>query len=205
LHQEKLVLEQKMLRTQMNPHFVFNALTAIQKTIFDHDPLKSSAYLSRFAKLIRQNFEFVNKKLITLEEDLDALKNYIETQQLRFENKFDYEIHVGEGIETSFVKIPPMLLQPFIENSIEHGIKPKKEKGYLQINITHEGAFTRIEVIDDGVGYHKEKIKDDREHAIDIFLKRLKLRNLGEEKLFSIQALENGSGTKVTILLNLAQ
>ncbi len=205
LHQEKLLLEQKMLRTQMNPHFVFNALTAIQKTIFDDDPLKSSTYLTRFAKLIRQNFEFVNKKLITLEEDLDALKNYIDTQQLRFENKFDYEINVAQGIQPSFVKIPPMLLQPFIENAIEHGLKPKKEKGLLQVNISDEGKFKRIEIIDNGVGYHKSKVKDDREHAIDIFLKRLKLRNLGEENLFSIQAIENGQGTKVSILLNLNQ
>ncbi len=200
---EKLRLEQKMLRTQMNPHFVFNALTAIQSTFLDDDPLKSSTYLSRFAKLVRQNFEFVNKKFITLEEDLDALKNYIETQQLRFENKFDYKITVQKTIDTSFVQIPPMLLQPFIENAIEHGLKSKKGKGLLQVFVSEKGEFTRFEIIDDGIGYTKNSTSEDREHAIDVFLKRLKLRGLGEEKLFSIQPTENKTGTQVIILLKL--
>ena len=201
--QEKLRLEQKMLRTQMNPHFVFNALTAIQNTLLDDDPLKSSTYLSRFAKLVRQNFEFVNKKFISLEEDLDALKNYIETQQLRFENKFDYKITIQDTIDTSFVQIPPMLLQPFIENAIEHGLKPKKAKGLLQIYISEKEKFMRFEIIDNGVGYSKTKHSEGREHAIDVFLKRLKLRDLGDEKLFSIKPLENRAGTQVIILLKL--
>jgi len=205
LKQQKLELEQKILRTQMNPHFVFNALTAIQKTFFDEDPIKSSTYLTRFAKLVRQNFDVVNKKQITLEEDLDILKNYIETQQLRFENKFNYEINLADDIEVSMIKLPPMLLQPFIENSIEHGLKPKNEKGLLQINITEQGKYIHIEIIDNGVGYNKEKVSDNREHAIDIFIKRLRLRGLGEEKKFSIQALENNKGTKVSIFLNLRQ
>ncbi len=201
--QEKLRLEQKMLRTQMNPHFVFNALTAIQNTLLDDDPLKSSTYLSRFAKLVRQNFEFVNKKFITLEEDLDALKNYIETQQLRFEDKFDYKIQVDDNIDTSFIKIPPMLLQPFVENAIEHGLKSKREKGLLQILISEKEEYICFKVLDNGVGFDKKKVSNDREHAIDVFLKRLKLRNLGEEKLFSIQSLEHKSGTQVIIQLKL--
>ena len=201
--QEKLRLEQKMLRTQMNPHFIFNALTAIQNTLLDDDPLKSSTYLSRFAKLVRQNFEFVNKKFISLEEDLDALKNYIETQQLRFENKFNYKITIQDTIDTSFIQIPPMLLQPFIENAIEHGLKPKKGKGLLQLYISEKGEFTRFEIIDNGIGYTKKTNSESREHAIDVFIKRLKLRDLGEEKLFSIQALKNKSGTQVIILLKL--
>ena len=192
-----------MLRTQMNPHFVFNALTAIQNTLLDDDPLKSSTYLSRFAKLVRQNFEFVNKKFISLEEDLDALKNYIETQQLRFENKFDYKITVQDTVDTSFIQITPMLLQPFIENAIEHGLKPKKAKGLLQIYISEKGEFTRFKILDDGVGYTKNTNFEDREHAIDVFIKRLKLRGFGEEKLFSIQPLENKLGTQVIILLKL--
>jgi len=201
--QEKLRLEQKMLRTQMNPHFIFNALTAIQNTLLDDDPLKSSTYLSRFAKLVRQNFEFINKKFITLEEDLDALKNYIETQQLRFEDKFDYEIKVDADIDTSFIKIPPMLLQPFVENAIEHGLKAKREKGLLQIHVSEKGELMYFKVLDNGVGFNKKNVSNDREHAIDVFLKRLKLRNLGEEKLFSIQPLEHQSGTKVIIQLKL--
>ncbi|KAA5821396.1 tetratricopeptide repeat protein [Algibacter amylolyticus] len=204
LEQEKLVLEQKVLRTQMNPHFIFNALTAIQKTIFDNDPIKSTSYLSRFAKLIRQNFEFVNKKEILLSEDLDALKNYIETQQLRFSNKFDYAINIHDGIDPTFVKIPPMLLQPFVENAIEHGLKPKTEKGTLEINITNNSNVFCFKIIDDGIGINNQESKTNREHAIDIFKKRLSLRKLGEEKQFSMTSNKVKTGTIVTFYLNLS-
>jgi len=201
--QERIVLEQKVLRAQMNPHFIFNVLGAIQKTLLDNDPLKSASSISRFSKLIRQNFEFMSKDLISIEEDLDALKNYLETQQLRFESKFDFKITVQSGMDTSFVKIPPMLLQPFVENAIEHGLKRKKEKGLLQISISKKGEFYYFEIIDNGVGYKESNKEANREHATDIFLKRLKLRGFGEEKLFSIQPLKGVNGTKVTIVLNL--
>ena len=202
LKQEKLVLEQKVLRTQMNPHFIFNALTSIQKTIFDNDPIKSTSYLSKFAKLIRQNFEFVDKQEISLSEDLDALKNYIETQQLRFDDKFDYVINIDEAIDPSYIKIPPMLLQPFVENAIEHGLKPKTEKGNLDININKKKHLLCFEIIDNGVGLSKDSKNTDRDHAIDIFKKRLILRKLGEEKLFSMVSNKNKSGTIVTFYLN---
>jgi tetratricopeptide (TPR) repeat protein len=199
--QEKLQLEQKMFRSQMNPHFIFNTLTTIQKAIFDNDPLDVARYFSRFSKLIRQNFEFISKSEITLEEDLDALKNYIETQQLRFEGKFDYNINIDKNIDIANIKIPPMLLQPFVENSIEHGLRQKKEKGFLKINIFKEPRLLRFEIIDNGVGFYKKKSVEKREHSIDIFLKRLKLRDFGEEKLFSIKSLDNNKGVKVIIIL----
>ena len=203
LNQEKLVLEQRVLRSQMNPHFIFNALTSIQKSLLDEDLLKSSTSLARFAKLIRQNFEFTNKKLIGLDEDLNALKNYIDTQQLRFEDKFDYQINIQKELDISYIKIPPMLLQPFIENAIEHGLKSKKEKGKLTITIFENNDLIHFEIIDDGVGY-KNKKETDREHANDIFFKRLKLRGFKEEKSFAIQpSLENGKGTKISFALKL--
>ncbi len=203
LSQEKLLLEQKVLRSQMNPHFIFNALTSIQKNLLEDDILKSSSSLSKFAKLIRQNFDFISKKHITLDEDLDMLKNYIETQQLRFENKFDYQINIQKGLDISYIQIPPMLLQPFVENAIEHGLRPLKEKGYLKINIIELNEYLQFEIIDNGIGYKQKNKTNNREHAIDIFLKRLKLRNLNEEKFFKIAALKNGRGTKVTFLLKI--
>lgn len=204
LIQEKLILEQKVLRSQMNPHFIFNALTSIQKNLLVDGLLKSSTSLSRFAKFIRQNFEFTNKNFITLEEDLDALKNYIETQQMRFDDKFDYEINVSDNMDLSYIKIPPMLLQPFVENAIEHGLKSKKEKGNLTVNILENYNKICFEIIDDGIGYKKSTKLNDREHATDVFLNRLKLRNLGEEKSFNITPLQtNGKGTKVTFGLKL--
>lgn len=201
LNQEKLELEQKMLRTQMNPHFIFNTLTAIQKKVFDDDPIKSASYISQFAKLIRQNFDFVSKKEISLAEDIDALTNYIETQQFRFNNKFNYTINIDNDIDTTMIKIPPMLLQIFVENAIEHGLNPKIGQGQLDITISKENEFIKFEIIDDGVGYlEKETIG---EHAITIFTKRLSLRKFGEEKLFSIESPGANLGTKVSILLKL--
>ncbi len=203
LNHEKLMLEQKVLRTQMNPHFIFNALTSIQKTIFDNDPLKSATYLSKFAKLIRQNFEFVSKKEILLSDDLDALKNYIDTQLLRFDNKFSYQIIIADTINPSQVYIPPMLLQPFIENAIEHGLKPKTNKGLLGIEISKKGNLYQFVITDNGIGYNKDKENQKREHSLDVFLKRLKLRNLDEEKYFSIEAQKDNKGTIVSFCLKL--
>lgn len=203
IEKENMVLEQKVLRNQMNPHFIFNALTAIQGSVFDKDPLKSVTYLSTFSKLIRQNFEFTNKPLISLKEDLDALKNYIETQQLRFEHVFNYKFNVDEQIDLETTKIPPMLLQPFVENAIEHGLKDEPKDGLLQINVAKEKDFFRFEIINNGKDFVSSNAKDKREHAIDIFLKRLKIRNLGEEKLFSINKLDKSKGTIVVIKLKL--
>ena len=203
LRQEKLILEQKVLRSQMNPHFIFNALTSIQRNLLDEDLLKSSTSLARFAKLIRQNFEFTNKDLISLDEDLEALKNYIETQQLRFEDKFDYEINVQKELDLSYIQIPPMLLQPFVENAIEHGFRSKEKKGNLTINVLKSSDLFKFEIIDDGIGIIAKVGDSKREHAIDIFLNRLKLRRFSEEKSFKITSNENGEGTKISFLLKL--
>lgn len=202
MEKENMVLEQKVLRTQMNPHFIFNALTAIQGTMFNKDPLKSVTYLSTFSKLIRQNFEFTNKPLISLKEDLDALKNYIETQQLRFEYGFDYVFNVDD-INLAETKIPPMLLQPFVENAIEHGLIDQAENALLQVNVTKEKDFYHFEIINNGKDFVATKAKDKREHAIDIFLKRLKIRGFGEEKFFEIKKLAKSQGTIVIIKLKL--
>ncbi len=195
---EKILMEQKILRSQMNPHFIFNVLSAIQNTVMENNPLKSASHLSRFSKLIRQNFDFTNREKITLEEDLDVLKNYIKAQQLRFQNKFDYEISIDDALDVSQIKIPPMLLQPFIENAIEHGLKPKKEKGFLQIMIKDEKDKILFRIIDNGVGY-KEKKRTKEEHAIDIFKKRLQLLGNKDELSFRIEKLEQGTEVKFSL------
>ena len=202
LKQQTLELEQKILRTQMNPHFIFNTLTAIQNKVFDNQPLQQVTFISKFATLIRQNFNLVNQKEISLTEDIDALTNYIETQQFRFNNKFDYVINIGENINPDKIKIPPMMLQIFVENAIEHGLKSTINKGKLIINIKAKKDFVKFEIIDDGVGFSKHEVTE--EHAIDVFKKRLQLRKLGEEKLFSIQSSGVNLGTKVVFELKLA-
>ncbi|HFS67932.1 MAG TPA: tetratricopeptide repeat protein [Flavobacteriia bacterium] len=192
---EKLELEQSVLRSQMNPHFIFNTLSAIQNTLLDDEPIKSAIYISKFATLIRQNFDFVNKKTIKLSEEIDALKNYMDTQKLRFNNKFDYKINIDNTINSSKIEIPPLLIQPFIENAIEHGFRNKKEKGTIIINISKKQNYICYEIIDNGKGYSITKKNNNTQHAIDIFIKRIKLLATNDEKSFLIT-----SSTKGTII-----
>lgn len=196
IEKDKVILEQQILRSQMNPHFIFNALSAIQNTVMDNDPIKSASYLSRFAKLIRQNFEFTSKHLITLQEDLDALENYIETQKLRLQYPLVYKFDIDAAINPNTIEIPPMLLQPFIENAIEHGLKEKKEDALITISIMKNGAEkVKITIIDNGKGYFPKS--DKKLHSTEITLKRLELFGKGDEKSFSTTNLGANAGTKV--------
>ena len=192
---EKVMLEQRVLRSQMNPHFIFNALAAIQNSLLDNNPIKSASYLSRFAKLIRQNFDFINEKSILLKDEIDALINYMDTQKMRFNDKFDYEINLHSDIDIHQIEIPPLLLQPFIENAIEHGFKNKKEKGKISISISKQSNSICYEIKDNGKGYNKAS-KNNKAHAIDVFKKRLQLLEKGDEKTFNIESSSKGTTIK---------
>jgi len=179
----------------MNPHFIFNALSAIQNSLMDNEPIKSAGYLSRFAKLIRQNFDFINQKSILLKDEIDALQNYMDTQKLRYQDKFDYEINVFADVDINQVEIPPLLIQPFIENSIEHGFKNKKDKGKITINISKKDMNICYEIIDNGKGYKTLK-KDGKIHSIDIVKKRLKLIGNNDEKSIKMETSDKGTNIK---------
>ena len=195
---EKILLEQRVLRSQMNPHFIFNALSSIQNSLMDNDPIKSAGHLSKFAKLIRQNFDFINKRTITLSEELNALENYIQTQLLRLNDKFEYAFNIQEGINIDFVEIPPLLLQPFIENSIEHGFRNITRKGKLILNITKGEDDITFEIIDNGKGYEDTQ-SDEKVHSIDIFKKRLKLMGNKDEKTFLMVTSKEGTTIKFSL------
>jgi len=194
-------LELKILRTQMNPHFIFNALSAIQNTVMDKDPLQSAQYISRFAQLIRQNFDFTSKEKIPLADDIDALENYLKTQQIRFENKFTYQIHLDPSIDAKTLQIPPMLLQPFVENAIEHGLKKEQKAGRIDIYILRKKGKIQFRIEDNGSGYYPKA--DTKLHATHIMKKRLELLEMGDEKSFSIQQHPTHQGTQVQFSLNL--
>ncbi len=190
--QDKLRLEQRVLRSQMNPHFIFNVLSSIQNSLLDNDPIKSAGYISKFAKLIRQNFDFINQKMILLVEEIDALQNYMDTQKVRFNDKFDYEINIFQNIDIHAIEVPPMLIQPFIENAIEHGFKNKKNLGKIVININKIDQRICFEIIDNGKGFETAH-KDTKTHAIDVFKKRLKLLGNNDEKSFVVQSTIEGT------------
>ena len=140
------------LRSQMNPHFLFNSLNSIRYFIVTNDNEKATIYLTKFSRLIRMILENSKKKLVSLEEELQMLELYVNMEQIRFEDKFDYEIKVPSEVNPSEIMIPPMLIQPFIENAILHGINPKDEQGKIILSFKKEMPFLVISVEDDGIG-----------------------------------------------------
>jgi len=173
-------MEQQLLLTQINPHFIFNSLTAIQSFIFRKDPLQAGKYLSSFAKLIRYILENSRLESTTIEREIKTLRLYLDLQTLRFEGKFDYNIEIDESLNIDDLTIPPMLTQPFIENSIEHGFIQLSEKGVITVRFKKMEQAIIIEVEDNGIGIEKSKLshlKSGRSHqtlATEITSERLK-------------------------------
>jgi len=205
---QNIRLKNKVLGLQMNPHFIFNSLTAIQNSVMKNDILKSAELIAVFSKLIRQNLDFSAKESIKLSDELEMLKNYVTTQQFRFDNSFTYKINIDPKLDSDSIKIPPMLIQPFVENAIEHGIKNRKDGGEIKINIFEKDKSVCFEIIDNGVGFDFNDTKGKTEeevHALNIFTKRLKMRQKGEHKGFEVTKLydENNNvvGTKVSFCL----
>jgi len=144
--------EMQALRSQMNPHFLFNSLNAIDHFIVKNDSIKASDYLNRFSKLIRQILQNSKKKLIPLNDELDVLRLYIELESLRFNESFDYKINIDKTVELSEATIPPMLIQPYVENAIWHGLMHKKGERKLTVNLSKTGEYLKIAIIDNGIG-----------------------------------------------------
>jgi LytS/YehU family sensor histidine kinase len=139
----------------MNPHFVFNSLTAIQSYIFRNDAYTAGKYMSSFAKLVRLVLENSREVQIPLSKEIETLNYYLQLQELRFEGKFDYNIDVDPDIAVDQVTVPPMLAQPFIENAIEHGIIHLSKKGLITIRFILKGFALIIEIEDNGIGIEK--------------------------------------------------
>ncbi len=181
--QQTLLFQQRLLRTQMNPHFLFNSLSSIQNFIIQEKPAIASDYLSRFAKLVRQILNNSVEEYVLLEDEISSIENYLELQKARYRDMFDYSIEVDKEIDPETILIPPMLAQPFIENSIEHGFKHKDSKGNMQIRFALNDKLIRFEVEDDGIGREKamkilkEQNKGHRSMATDITRDRLQVLN----------------------------
>jgi LytS/YehU family sensor histidine kinase len=155
--QDKIILQQRLFRSQMNPHFLYNALASIQNFIITEDPDNASIYLSRFASLVRSILDSSNEEFIPLEQELELIENYLALQKVRYDEKFDYAVEADEGIDPEILEVPPMLTQPFIENAILHGIKPKKGKGRVIVRLRRLNDWTIFEVEDDGIGRAKSQ------------------------------------------------
>lgn len=150
--QQIVELERSSLQAQMNPHFIFNCLSAISSFFNEGDKVSGNYYLSTFARLIRAVLHHSRSNQISLEEELTLLDNYIQMEQMRFESGFDYEVQLGAGVEPFSLKIPPMLLQPYIENAIIHGLAKKEGKGKVELQCDLEPAHLKVTITDNGMG-----------------------------------------------------
>jgi len=209
-------LEQQALNSSMNRHFIFNALNSIQYYINRQDRISANKYLSSFAKLVRKNLDSSLVNEIYLDDEIERIGLYLKLEEMRFQDKFDYTINVDERIEPQTIKIPSMLLQPFIENSIWHGILPRDKKGNIVVNVVKEGGKLIIKINDDGIGIDKsiEEKKDKNQYhdskGMELTKSRIKLISKISNKDCAIKGPyqiynENReiAGTEVSIVLTL--
>lgn len=150
--QRKAELEQKVLRNMLNPHFMNNALNAIQTFVTRNDQRKTLSYLAKFARLMRINLELLEQSTVSLEKELQNLELYLEFEVLRSDGKLVYEIRCEEALNQAKLKVPSLVLQPFVENAIWHGILPSQQKGMVSISISKKDKTLHIEIVDDGIG-----------------------------------------------------
>jgi sensor histidine kinase YesM len=174
-------LESQSLNSSMNRHFIFNSLNSIQYYINMQDRKSANRYLTSFAKLIRKNLDSSQQNETTLKDELERLELYLSLEQMRFQGRFDYEITIAPEVNTEDVKIPAMMLQPFLENSIWHGILPNDEHGNLHVNISKSDSGIEIKISDNGIGVEtskKLKIGSENGHisqGMDITQNRMNL------------------------------
>jgi ligand-binding sensor domain-containing protein/two-component sensor histidine kinase len=202
--------EMKVLRSQMNPHFMFNTLNSINSYIIQNKTTLASEYLTTFSKLMRSILDLSKQEKIALSREIVSLKMYLELESLRLENKFDYSISIDQNIDDEIIKIPSLIIQPFVENAIWHGLHNKESKGNIFITIKETDKNNLLITIeDDGIGRQaaaaikQEQIKH-KSYGIDITINRLQLLNNNNSVTFTDLYDENNmaTGTKVIIQLN---
>jgi len=162
LKQKSVELEMQVLRTQMNPHFIFNSLNSINRFILQNNREQASEYLTKFSKLIRLILQNSQAALIPLESELESMTLYLDLEALRFDDKFGYKISVPNDLDISALKVPPLIIQPYAENAIWHGLMQKEEKGQLDIEIYQEMNHLYFKITDDGIGRKQAGGRTDR-------------------------------------------
>ncbi|WP_298515238.1 sensor histidine kinase [uncultured Kordia sp.] len=214
-YEKKMVdLELHALRSQMNPHFVHNSLNAIQYYIQLNDIDQSENYLTRFSKLVRQFFEYSRKQLISIEEEIDLISNYLALEKLRFEDKLSYEIICDKTVDVE-ASIPSMVLQPIVENAVNHGVFHKKAPGKVTITFSQlsDHSFSVV-VKDDGIGIKNSKklakntLKNQESHSSQVLDERLKLLEQIDNWYVSYtikdrSEVDDQQGTIVTLIFKL--
>jgi LytS/YehU family sensor histidine kinase len=214
IKQQKLannLLALKSLRSQMNPHFIFNALNSVNSYISTNDERKANRYLADFSKLMRSVLENSENDFIPLSKEIELLELYTKLEHSRFESSFDYQIIIDKKIDLEDFKIPPMILQPYLENAVWHGLRYKKEKGKLLVSMTQISPDT-IEIIieDDGIGRAKsaalktENQLKQKSKGMGNIQERIHILNEMYQDKVNVNVADakaDGTGTKVVVTL----
>ena len=214
LQKQSAELEMQALRAQMNPHFIFNCLSSINRFILKNESKTASNYLTRFSRLMRMVLMNSQKPLIALESELEMLGLYLEMERLRFKNSFDYAITFLNAIDSDNVFIPPLLLQPFCENAIWHGLMHKEGQGRLDVELSMQDNILYCAITDNGVGREKAEemnsktAEKEKSMGLRITTERLALlnREKGLHTFYEIEDIidENGNATGTKVILKIS-
>ncbi|REC56592.1 histidine kinase [Chryseobacterium piscium] len=197
------------LRREMNPHFIFNSLNSVNHFIATNNELEANQYLTKFSKLMRGVMENSSEDFIPFQQELDLLQNYLALEKTRFADKFDYEIAVDESLNTQNLKVPGMLIQPFLENAVWHGLRYRTDKGFLSLKFTKNNDLLKITIKDNGIGIEESK-KQKTEHqktregrGMKNTLERIRLLNDLYKKniVCTVKDSENGVFVEVSMII----
>ncbi|WP_353777382.1 histidine kinase [Winogradskyella sp. 3972H.M.0a.05] len=191
----------KLLQTQLNPHFMFNALNEIKLNLDSKDAKKSSEHLTAYSKLMRLILEGSNEDFVTLQDDISLISNFLQLQQLVYNHSFDYDIEVDDNLDLNYLKFPPMLTQPYVENAIIHGVK-QIENGEIKINYAQNNDAIVVTISDNGKGIVDSKTVNGKalHKSLGTTITKQRLKNYKSLYNFNIETkTENSNGTHVTI------
>ena len=212
---ELLELESKALRAQMNPHFIFNCLNSIKSLIQQNENERSVTYLTTFSKLIRTLLNNADRKEISLYDEIETCKLYLQLEAMRFDAKFSFAVQVDEHIDLKSVLVPPLIIQPFIENAIWHGIIPHNNGGHVLLNVSYKDNVIDIIIDDDGIGRETSQQNKSasglihQSKGVNLTQSRLELNNLLQERKVKLDIIDkkaaNGAALGTTVIIKIKE
>ncbi|MGG9964343.1 sensor histidine kinase [Ferruginibacter sp. SUN106] len=216
VHEKALMeLEAKALRAQMNPHFIFNCLNSIKSLIQQHEEEKSVMYLTTFSKLIRTLFNNADKKDISLFDEIETCRYYLQLEAMRFDTQFSYAVHIDEDIDLKSIQVPALIIQPFIENAIWHGIVPHNNGGHVSLQVIKKETFIEVIIDDDGIGRAsslQNKSASGIAHqskGVNLTQSRLELNNLLQQRQAQLYIIdkknEHNTAVGTTVIITIKE
>ncbi|MBA3971893.1 MAG: histidine kinase [Bacteroidetes bacterium] len=207
-------IESQALRAQMNPHFIFNTLSSIQHYISNNDTDAALKYLSKFAKLMRRIMDNSKQQMIPVSEEINALNLYLDLEVMRFDKKFDYSIIIDPEIDQTYDRIPSMLIQPYVENAIIHGLLPKEKDGRISITLQKQNDTILCTIEDNGIGrersmeFKKNRVQQHKSMGMSITKERLDILNSSLNSNIYVEIVDlfeegKSAGTKVRLIIPL--